>query len=83
MNLDMRAIFRLFLSLSNLMAVRRIFFSDLCWRKAMNAHTRSQHGKKEECERLKGKGDHIRQVVGFRRGRREQEIAFFGINYDF
>ena len=60
-----------------------IFFSDLCWGKAMVAYTKPQQRKKEETERLRGERDQINfldvtfqrwQVAGFRKERTRQDI---------
>ena len=60
-----------------------IFFSELCWEKAMVAYTKPQQWKKEENERLRGEGDNIKfidlrfergQVVGIGKGRRTQDV---------
>ena len=58
-------------------------FSDLCWGKAMVAHTMPQQRKKEESEWLRGEGDQIKfidlgferwQVVRFRKARGRQDV---------
>ena len=39
-----------------------IFFSELCWRKAVVAYTKPQQGKKEESKRLRGGRDQIKFI---------------------
>ena len=60
-----------------------LFFSDLCWGKAMVAYTKPQQRKKEESEKLRGERDQIKvidlrfeiwQVVGLRKARRRQDV---------
>ena len=50
------------------LAKRRIFFSELCWGKAMVAYTKHQQWKKEESESLRGERDQIKFIdLGFER----------------
>ena len=60
-----------------------VFFSELCWGKAMLAYTMPQQRKKEESERLRGERYQIKfidlgyerwQVVRFRKARGRQDI---------
>ena len=39
-----------------------IFFSELCWGKAMVAHAQPQQRKKEESKRLRGERDQIKYI---------------------
>ena len=64
-------------------SVFAIFFSGLCWGKAMVAYTMPQQRKKEESERLRGERDQIKfidlgfgrwQVVRFRKARGRQNV---------
>ena len=51
-----------------MIAMRTIFFSELCWRKAMKAYAKPQQWKKEEGERLRGERDQIKFIdLGFER----------------
>ena len=60
-----------------------VFFSELCWRKAMVAYIKPQQWKKEESERLRGEIGQIKfidlgferwQVVRFRKARGRQDV---------
>ena len=60
-----------------------LFFSEICWRKAMVAYTMPQQRKKEESERLKGERDQVQfidlgfnrwKVVRFRKARERQNV---------
>ena len=60
-----------------------LFFSDLCWGKAIVAYTKPQHRKKEGGGRLSVERDQIKfidlrfegwEVVRFRKARRKQDV---------
>ena len=60
-----------------------LFFIKPCYGKAMMAYTKPKKWKKEESTRLRGEGDKVKfidprfkrgQVVGFRKGRRRQDV---------
>ena len=67
-----------------------LFFSELCWGKAVVAYTKPQQRKKEG-GRLRGERDQIKfldlgferwQVVRFRKVRRGQDVPYIACSWD-